>query len=383
MALERLMARKAAVVEAMTEAVRRNLDRHGIELVVGRPRLEPGPVVVVDTDTGERRLAAASVLIATGARPFHPPDVPFEDPDVHDSEEILSIDRIPESMIVIGGGVIGCEYASIMTALGAAVTLVHAGPRILPVADAEISRLLAETFERLAMTVLTGVRAASIDRAEGELRVNLEDGRSLAADKILFSLGQVGNTEGLGLDAVGVEADDRGRIAVDARYRSTAEGIYAAGDVIGEPALASVSMEQGRVAVCHALGIPFKAEVDPLAPLGVYTIPEVAMVGLTEEAAAERGLDVEVGRGWFEANPRAQITGITDGLVKLVFRRDDRVLVGVHILGEIASELIHIGQSAIADGHSIDRFIDVTFNVPTRSDAYKYAAYDGLQRLAR
>ncbi len=165
-------------------------------------------------------------------------------------------------------------------------------------------------------------------------------------------------------------------------YQTTAERIYAAGDVIGPPALASTGMEQGRVAVCHAFDIPFKRMVDPLTPMGVYTIPEVAMVGLTEEQANELGEEYEVGRAWFIRNPRAQIAGFTDGLVKLVFRKADRKLLGVHILGDAASELIHIGQAALADGHRIDRFIHATFNVPTRADAYKYAAYDGLQRLS-
>jgi NAD(P) transhydrogenase len=381
-ALERLMARKAVVVDVMTDAVRRNLQRHGVEVVIGECRLLPDRTALVKTADGERRLQASRVLIATGAHPYHPPDVPFDDPDVYDSEEILSLDRIPRSIIVIGGGVVGCEYASIFTALGSDVTLVHAGARILAFADEEISQLLQKVFEGFGASVIIGTRAASIERVDGALTVHLEDGRVLGGEKVLFSLGQVGNTEGLGLGALGVEVDERGRIGVDEQYRSSVEGIYAAGDVIGPPALASVSMEQGRVAVCHAFGIPFKARVDPLAPIAVYTIPEVAMVGLTETQARDQGIDVEVGRGWFEANPRAQITGFTEGLVKLVFRRADRVLEGVHILGEIASELIHLGQAAVADEQPIDRFIDATFNVPSRSDAYKYAAYDGLQRLA-
>lgn len=199
----------------------------------------------------------------------------------------------------------------------------------------------------------------------------------------MFAAGRAGNTESLGLDVAGVETDARGRIVVDGTYRTTAEGIYAAGDVIGPPALASVSMEQGRVAACHAFGIPFKETLDPLPPYGVYSIPEVAMVGMTEEEARQRGIDCEVGRGWFEHSPRAQIAGSTDGLIKLVFRRDDRRLLGVHIVGEIAGELIHLGQGAIGCGEPIDTFIHRTYNVPTFGETYKYAAYDGLQRLER
>jgi NAD(P) transhydrogenase len=178
-----------------------------------------------------------------------------------------------------------------------------------------------------------------------------------------------------------VKTDDRGRIVVDDTYQTTAEGIYAAGDVIGPPELASVSMEQGRVAACHAFGIPFKETLDPLPPYGIYSIPEVAMVGMTEEDARGAGIDCEVGRGWFRHNPRAQIAGSTEGLIKLVFRRGDRRLLGVHILGEIAAELIHHGQAAIGAGERIDTFIHRTYNIPTYSETYKYAAYDGLQRL--
>jgi NAD(P) transhydrogenase len=221
-----------------------------------------------------------------------------------------------------------------------------------------------------------------VERADGELRVGLAGGEVLRPDLLLFAAGRAGNTEGLGLQESGVQTDARGRIVVDPTYKTTAEGVYAAGDVIGPPALASVSMEQGRVAICHAFGIPFKDTVDPLPPFGVYSIPEAAMVGMTEEQAKAEGIDHEVGRGWFDHSPRAQISGSTEGLVKLVFRRDDRTLLGVHIVGEIAGELIHVGQAAIAAGATIDTFIHHTFNVPTLTETYKYAAYDGLQRLS-
>jgi NAD(P) transhydrogenase len=202
-------------------------------------------------------------------------------------------------------------------------------------------------------------------------------------DKVLFVAGRKGNTDGLGLEAAGVELDERGRIVVDDHYRTTAAGIYAAGDVIGPPALASVSAEQGRVAACHAFDIPFKESVDQLPPFGIYSIPEVGSVGMTSEQAATEGIDFEIGRYDFSENPRSRIAGTTYGMIKLVFRRDDRRLLGVHIVGEEAAELVHIGQAVIHAGGAIDYFIDSTFNIPTRSEAYKYAAYDGLQRLAR
>jgi NAD(P) transhydrogenase len=383
--LDKLMDRTAQVQDAMTGQVRENLARHQIEMVRGTGRLGPNRTVIVTPvrrDGAPRTLQGDIILVATGSRPFRPPDIPFDDPDVYDSERILGIDRIPHSMVVVGGGPIGCEYASIFTSLGTEVTLLDSGERLLPFMDGEISRLLGATFSGMGMRLVLGSGVGAVRRVDGELRVTLENGEVIRPEKVLFAAGRAGNTEGLGLGEASVQIDARGRIVVDEEFRATAQGIYAAGDVIGPPALASVSMEQGRVAACRAFGIPFKETVDPLPPYGVYSIPEVAMVGLTEEAATKQGVGYEVGRGWFTRNTKAMIDGATDGLVKLVFGREDRVLLGVHILGDIASELIHQGQAVMHEGGAIDRFIHATFNIPTRSEAYKYAAYDGLQRLA-
>jgi NAD(P) transhydrogenase len=380
--LERLLTRTAEVIATRTHSVRTNLDRHGVHLLRGEARLGPGPSVRVRSNGGpEQTLRAGVILIATGSRPLRPPEIPFEDPDVHDSESIICLDRIPRTMVVIGGGPVGCEYASVFTALGVEVTLLDLADRLLPFMDAEISDVLAKAFAGMGMRLALGSGTATVERAGGQLRVTLGGGERLHPEKVLFVAGRAGSTEGLGLPEAGVKTDARGRIVVDQTYQTTAEGIYAAGDVIGPPALASVSMEQGRVAATHAFGIPFKQTVDPLPPYGIYSIPEAAMVGLTEEAANGAAIDYEVGRGWFEHSPRAQVAGSTEGLVKLVFRRDDRRLLGVHIVGEIAGELIHQGQGAIGAGERIDAFIDRTFDIPTFSETYKYAAYDGLQRL--
>jgi NAD(P) transhydrogenase len=380
--LMHLMSRTAEVTATAEERVRRNIERHGITLLLGTAALGPNGTVIVKNDRGEETvLEARAILIATGSRPYRPPGVPFEDPDVHDSESIIRIDRIPKTMVVVGGGPVGCEYASIFTALGVEVTLLDAGDRLLPFMDPEISGLLAHAMRRMGARMLLGSGVGTIERTDGELRVSMANGEVIRPEKVLFAAGRAGNTEDLGLEGARVDVDARGRILVDRHFRTSADGVYAAGDVIGPPALASVSTEQGRVAVCHALGIPFKETVDPLAPFGIYSIPEVAMVGLTDESAKERNIDYEVGRGWFADNTRANISGSTEGLVKLVFRRDDKTLLGVHILGDIAGELIHLGQAILHAGGTIDRFIHATFNIPTRSDAYKYAAYDGLQRL--
>lgn len=381
--LDRLRTRAATVSEVAGRSVRINLDRHGIELVQGRARVAPGPTVVVTADDGSTRtLEAGVILVATGSRPLHPPGVPFDDPDVHDSDTILALARMPRDLVVIGGGPVGCEFASIFSALGVPVTLVDRGERLMPFLDPDASDQMRDCFTDMGIRLLIGSPDASIARRDGRLVVSLEGGESLPADMVLFAAGRTGNTDGLGLEDAGVALDPRGRVVVDAEYRTSAPGIFAAGDVIGPPALASVSAEQGRVAMCHAFDIPFKETVDPLPPFGIYSIPEVGMVGHTEPAAREAGIDCEVGRFRFSDNPRSLIAGTTYGLIKLVFRRDDRRLLGVHIVGEEAAELVHVGQAVIHAGEPIDRFIHSTFNIPTRAEVYKYAAYDGLQRLS-
>lgn len=376
-----LRSRAAQVVGTMTAAVRQNIERHRIDLIAGTARLAPGRRVIVQgTDGTVRTLQAEVILLAPGSHPFHPPGIPFDDADVLDSETVLQVEQPFESLVVVGGGPIGVEYASIFHALGIHVTLVDNAARLMPFMDGEVSDLVAATFRASGMDVLLQAGRASVDRDAEGLRVKLP-AITLRPQKILFAAGRAGNTVDLGLEDAGVETDARGYITVDAQYQTTAPGIYAAGDVVGPPGLASVSMEQGRVAVCHALGIPFKDTVDPLAPFGVYSIPEVAMVGLTEQAASDAGIDYEVGRGWFRTNTRATISGATDGFVKLVFRRDDRRLLGVHILGASAAELIHLAQAVLHFNGTIDYFIHTTFAVPTESEAFKYAAYDGLQRL--
>lgn len=380
--LERLASRTAEVRRVMTEAVRANIARMGVELIHGEGALGAGRTVVVHGSGGAvRTLEAGVVLVATGSRPFHPPGIPFHDRRVADSETILRIGDLPRSMAVVGGGAIGCEYASIFTALGVEVTLLELTDRLLPFMDGEVSSLLADVFRGQGMNVRLGTALGDVDVSGLRVVLQVGAGARLEVDQLLFAGGRIGNTEGLGLAEAGVALDGKGRIVVDASFQTTAPGIYAAGDVIGPPALASVSMEQGRVAMCHAFHLHFKDAVDPLPPFGVYAIPEIAMVGLTEEQARERGIDYAVGRRPFAQSGRARIAGTTEGLLKLVFRRSDRVLLGVHALGDIASELIHLGQLAVRLGLPIDHFIHTTFNVPTYSEAYKYAAYDGLQRL--
>ena len=379
--MNRLRTRMDEVVETMAGTVGQNLEQHGVELIHGDARLGADRTVIVsDPEGGERTLHARVVLLATGSRPHRPPDVPFEDPDVHDSDTILSLERLPDRILIIGGGPVGSEYASIFASLGVEVTLVARGTRLLPLVDCEISDVLAANLVRSGARLIFGTQVESFRRDRDGVVVSV-NGEELHPQVVLYAAGRSGNVEGLGLADAGVEVDGRGRVQVDDSFRTTAEGIYAAGDVIGPPGLASVSMEQARLAMCRAFGIPLKKSIDPVVPTSIYTLPEVASVGLTEEAARDSGEDVEAGRALFAANSRARIAGTTEGLVKLVFRASDRRLLGAHILGEEASELIHIAQAMLHARATVSDFIDATFNVPTRADAYKYAAYDALQQL--
>ena len=376
--MDRLRAHVTEVITTLTQGVRANLERHSIELVHGQASLGPGRTVVVRDDDGhERVLRARVILIATGSRPHHPPGLPFDDPDVHDSETVLSIDRLPERLVVVGGGPVGTEYASIFSALGVEVTLVDRGSRLLPILDADISRALADSLQRSGARLMFESQVDSVTRTAEGLAVQVGD-ETLRADAVLHALGRTGNTDGLGLADAGVEFGGRGRITVDERFMTTAPGVYAAGDITGPPGLGSVAMEQARVAMCRAFDIPFKEALDTMVPTGIYTLPEVSMVGLTEEAARAASGDVATGRTYFSGNARAHISGSTEGVLKLVFRKSDRRLLGAHILGEEATELIHIAQALLHRDGAIDEFIDTTFNFPTRADAYKYAAYDGL-----
>jgi NAD(P) transhydrogenase len=378
---ERLRRRAGEISALMSEAVRRNIERHNIELVRGDARLGPGGEVHVESTDGGRLLHADVVLLATGSRPFRPPGIPFDGRTVLDPDEIVQLDPPFRSIVIVGAGPVGCEYASTFAAVGTRVWLVDLSERLLPMLDAEIAGLLSSSLRRSGIELILGSTVTGVEGGGGGVGVELDGGGVLRADRVPFGAGRVGNTEGLGLEAAGVELDGRGRIVVDGHYRTTVPNVYAAGDVIGPPGLASVSMEQARVAMCHAFALPLKQAVDRLTPVGIYTIPEAAGVGMTEEAARDAGVDYEVGRAWFETNSRAAVAGDTEGVLKLVCARHDGRLLGVHILGDDAAELVHQGQAVIRHGGVVEEFIHTTFNVPTRSDAYKYAAYDALAHM--
>jgi NAD(P) transhydrogenase len=380
--LPRLMDRKASIATSESRRIRDNLERHGVTYVHGEATFVSPLTVRVTGPDAPRLLRGEHVLIATGSRPFRPDSIAFEDDKIHDSDEVLEIERIPESLTILGGGVIGCEYACIFAALGVSVTLVDARNGILPFLDAEIVQRLSEAMQKLGVRLRQGQRWGDVTARGSSVEVELADGARLSSEHVLFAAGRGGNTERLGLADIGVEVDKRGFIKVDSSYRTSTPGVLAAGDVIGFPALASVSMEQGRVAVCRAFGFEYKQSVSELMPYGIYTIPEVGAVGETEQSCAERGIDYVVGRSTYALNARGKITGDLDGMTKLVMDATSRRLLGVHAIGERATELVHVGQTALHLGGTVDLFIDMVFNFPTLAESYKYAAYDCLGKLA-
>jgi NAD(P) transhydrogenase len=282
---------------------------------------------------------------------------------------------------VIGGGVIGCEYASIFVALGVKVTLVDGRNRVLPFLDAEISERLRVRLAALGVDFWFNERPVSVQTTASGVQLVMKSGKTLETESVLFAAGRRAAVDGLSLQNAGLAVNDHGYISVDENYRTAVPHIYAAGDVIGFPALASTSMEQGRVAVCHAFDFKYKQRVASMLPLGIYTIPEISSVGETEESCKEKKIDYCVGRALYANNARGHITGDTAGMLKLVFRRADKKLLGVSIIGESATELIHIGAVVLDHNRTIDEFIEQVFNYPTLSETYKYAAYEGLGNL--
>jgi NAD(P) transhydrogenase len=376
------MHHEREVVEMERQRILENLEKHKIELVRGQAAFEDAHTVAVSGSGGKRRLTGEVILIATGSTPNRPPEIAFDDIHTFDSDTFLQMKRIPKSLAVIGGGVIGCEYASIFKALGVDVTLVDGRDRLLPFLDAEISERLRDRLAAIGMHFWFNERPVKVENSAVGARLTMKSGKTLDTEAALFAAGRRAAVDGLALEKASLSLTDRGYIKVDENYRTAVPNIYAAGDVIGFPALASTSMEQGRVAICHAFGFKYKQRVASMLPMGIYTIPEISAAGETEESCKEKKIDYVVGRARYANNARGHITGDTAGLLKLIFARSDRKLLGVSIIGEIATELIHIGMTVLDKGLMLDEFIEQVFNYPTLSEMYKYAAYDGLGNLS-
>ena len=370
------------VCAQLQDLTKKNILARNVDYIEGVARLDRDGTVCVSREGGSATtLHAKCVLIATGSRPKRPNGDAFQLPGVFDTDTFLYRERgAPKAIVIVGGGAVGIEFATICRALGSKVTIVDRGERLATAMDGEISSRMEELFRVWGVDVRFGCTAEDVV-AKGEgLDVTLSTREHIAVDTVLIAAGRAANTENLGLESAGVNVDARGRVEVDANFRTSADGVYAAGDVL-EPTLASIAMEQGRAAVCSAFGFPFEGNVDPTPVSAIYGMPELSGAGLTEEACRERGLSYEIGRSDLALTPRGAIAG-RGGMLKLIFQREDRKLVGVHCIGDIASEIVGIGQMAIRCGGTLNTLATMSFNTPTYSYAYKYAALDGLRRLA-
>ena len=374
-----IRARAREVSERLRQAALERIRERGVHLVHGEARLA-GHTVVARTGSGaETRLDAERVIIASGSRPLRPVGVPFDDQCVFDSETVLNIARKPREMLIVGGGAIGVEYATILSALGVPVTILDGASRLAGMMDGEISRRLEQVFLERGNQVILGTSMVSVRRDGDDLAVGLDDGRQLRPDALLFAAGRSVSTASLGLDTAGVETDARGRIIVDPERRTSCPWIFAAGDVIG-PSLASIATDQGRQALCGALGLDFSAHVDQVPAAAVYGLPEVARAGKSEEDCAAEGIPYETGRCELGTTPRGLIAG-QEGLLKLIFHGGTGVLLGVHAICEIASEIAGTGQAMIHSEATVEDVIRMAYNTPTYTYGYKLAATDALARL--
>jgi NAD(P) transhydrogenase len=363
------------------EVIRDQMDRNRVNVYSGEARfVGPHEMEVINNSETAELLAGEHILIACGTKPARPAHIPFDGKAVFDSDELLQLEHIPRSMIVVGGGVIGIEYGIMLATLGVRVTVVDGRDHLLEFCDREIVDLLMYHARSLGMMFRLGEHVTDIHRLRsGMVAVELESQKRVIAETVLFSVGRVGDTRALNLSSAGLEADSRGRLRANASFQTDVPHIYGVGDVIGFPALASTSMEQGRRAVCHLFHQPFSE--CPHIPYGLFTIPEISMVGKTEEQLTAERVPYEVGVAHFKEIARGQILGDQVGMLKLLFHRETRCLLGVHCIGETATEIIHIGQAVMALDGTIDYFCDTVFNYPTMAECYKVAAFDGLNRL--
>ena len=369
------------VIETEAAVLQDQLRRNGIDLYHGVGTfIDPHHIRVANT-TGYNELEGAFIVIATGTKPASNPNVPINGRTIINSDQILTMPTVPKTLIVVGGGVIGVEYACMFVTLGVRVIMVEKRPRLLEFADAEMVEALSYNMRDRRATMRLNEEVESVEELpDGKVAANLVSKKRIIGDALLYAVGRKGNIDSLDLAAAGIEADDRGRIKVDQDYRTSQSHIFAVGDVIGFPSLASVSMEQGRIAAAKAFGLV--AESDPAGyPYGIYTIPQISFIGKTEEQLTEEDVPYEVGVAYYREIARGQITGHTEGRLKLLFNRQTLELLGVHIYGEDAAELLHIGQAVLLLKGKMTYFIQTVFNYPTLAECYKAAAFNGLNRL--
>lgn len=374
-----LLMRVEHIVARECEVVRIQMERNGVDVIGGRAVFIGPHLLCVEAGGVRREIVADKIVIACGTCPARPESVPFASGRVFDSDELLRLQSLPASMIVVGAGVIGVEYACMLQAVGVKITLIDARERMLEFLDREIGAALNHHMREAGVRIYPSEKVAAIETVAGGVCATLASGKQLAAETLLYTIGRQGATEELNLEAAGLSADDRGRLTVNEYFQTEVSHVYAVGDVVGFPSLASTSMEQGRLASSHACGQPTGPSLG-VFPYGIYTIPEVSMVGPSEQELSQRGEAYCVGIARYREIARGQLMGDTSGVLKLIFSQDDHRLLGVHALGAGATELIHIGQAVMSFGGRVEYFVDTVFNYPTLAECYKVAALDGLNR---
>jgi NAD(P) transhydrogenase len=377
-----LAFRVNAVIARETDVIRAQLKRNGITVIQGTAQFADAHTVEVQGESAKVTLTGANILIACGTRTAHNADIPFDGKRIIDTDQLVQLAGLPKELIVVGAGVVGLEYASFLAALGVEVTLIDQRPMILDFVDREIVDALSYHLRQLGTVFRLGekVTRVGIDPQRDRVFAELESGKKILADGLVYAVGRQANGDQLRLEAAGVKMDSRGKVSVNFHFQTEVPHIYAAGDVIGFPALASTSMEQGRLASCHMFGLPCEA-MPELFPYGIYTIPEISMVGQTEERLTAGKVPYEVGVAKYNELAKSMMLGDETGMLKLLFDRNTRKLLGVHALGQRATEIIHIGQAVLYYGGTIEYFRDTVFNYPTLAEAYKVAALDGLNKL--
>jgi NAD(P) transhydrogenase len=379
---EDLTQRLLSTLSHEVEIIQHQLMRNNVDIMYGHARFKDEHMVVVeDTEGVVTEFSADKILICVGTKTRRPENIPFDGETIVDSDEIINLHQIPKKLLVVGGGVIGLEYATIFKALDIDVTILESNEFILGFVDKEIVDELVHNLRDTNIHLRLDEKIKNMEkRDDGKVICNLDSGRSICVDTVLFAAGRQGVTDDLSLENVGIEADKRGRITVNENYQTNIPHVYAAGDVIGFPSLASTSMEQGRAAACHAFDVEVHSQPE-LFPYGIYSVPEISMVGLTEQECSERGIAFEVGIARFRETARGQIIGLREGMLKMLFSIETQKLLGVHIIGEGATELVHIGQAVISLGGTLDYFVQTVFNYPTLAEAYKVAALDAYNRM--
>jgi NAD(P) transhydrogenase len=374
--IEDLFWRTQRVIQKEIDVINDQLTRNHVSVLCGDARfIDPHTV-----DVDGRKVSADKIVIAVGTRPVRPSSVEFDDRHIIDSDGILKLDKLPESMVVVGAGVIGIEYAAMFAALGTKVTVVERGDRLLPFCDIQVVEALQYHLRESGVVFRFRETVTAVEAYEAGSVTLLDSGKRVLSDTVLYSAGRQGATDDIDIEKAGLQADDRGRIAVDKHFRTAVRHIYAAGDVIGFPSLAATSMEQGRLAACHAFGLTSEATHE-LLPFGIYTIPEISYVGKTEEELTQASIPYEVGIARYRELARGQIVGDANGLLKLLVDPQTHRLLGVHVFGTGATEIVHIGQVVMGLGGTIEHIVNTVFNFPTLSEAYKVAALDALNKM--